>query len=328
MTIGFEAPEDTTSSGAAPSVVSGDGEAARSSAASSFVVVGRLLLLLVAAAALVSGIVLARAHDRAISGSVARYVCPMHPEVVSSTPGDCPICGMALDPVTESAGIAAMTDDTDGAAHAERRIFAEQVRAAAWLGADGVGTAVLYSDDLVGLNPDEHALFFGGAAPSMGIDVRLLADPPSPVDSSTVTVRFRLDPAGAPASFRGPRDVGSLQIALRPRELLVVPSSAVLYSAQGAYVLAASEHDETFTKRSVRIGRILDSGYVGGRAGEVGSIVILSGLNEGDAVIAAHTFFVDAERRLQAARGTGGGMGHGTGAGTGTGRGTRETVMP
>ena len=28
------------------------------------------------------------------------YVCPMHPEVVRSEPGDCPICGMALEPRT------------------------------------------------------------------------------------------------------------------------------------------------------------------------------------------------------------------------------------
>jgi Cu+-exporting ATPase len=33
-------------------------------------------------------------------GPVADYVCPMHPEVVSRTPGDCPICGMALEPRT------------------------------------------------------------------------------------------------------------------------------------------------------------------------------------------------------------------------------------
>ena len=127
------------------------------------------------------------------------------------------------------------------------------------------------------------------------------------VDASTVTVHFRLDPGDdAPAAARGPRDVGSLQIAIRPRELLVVPSSAVLYSAQGPYVLAASPEDATFTKRLVEIGRILDSGYVGERAGEgCGAIVILSGLREGDRVITANTFFVDAERRLQAARGKG-----------------------
>jgi hypothetical protein len=29
---------------------------------------------------------------------VALYTCPMHPEVVSKTPGKCPKCGMALVP--------------------------------------------------------------------------------------------------------------------------------------------------------------------------------------------------------------------------------------
>ncbi len=28
------------------------------------------------------------------------YVCPMHPEIVRSEPGSCPICGMALEPRT------------------------------------------------------------------------------------------------------------------------------------------------------------------------------------------------------------------------------------
>lgn len=31
------------------------------------------------------------------------YVCPMHPEIVRSEPGSCPICGMALEPRTVSA---------------------------------------------------------------------------------------------------------------------------------------------------------------------------------------------------------------------------------
>src|SRR5258708_25943881 len=28
------------------------------------------------------------------------YTCPMHPEIVRSAPGSCPICGMALEPRT------------------------------------------------------------------------------------------------------------------------------------------------------------------------------------------------------------------------------------
>ena len=34
----------------------------------------------------------------------ARYTCPMHPEIVRDAPGNCPICGMALEPVLPSAG--------------------------------------------------------------------------------------------------------------------------------------------------------------------------------------------------------------------------------
>src|SRR5216684_2508959 len=33
----------------------------------------------------------------------AEYTCPMHPEIVRDAPGACPICGMALEPRTVSA---------------------------------------------------------------------------------------------------------------------------------------------------------------------------------------------------------------------------------
>ncbi len=33
----------------------------------------------------------------------AKYTCPMHPEVVRDEPGNCPICGMALEPMTVTA---------------------------------------------------------------------------------------------------------------------------------------------------------------------------------------------------------------------------------
>jgi len=35
--------------------------------------------------------------------TVAKYTCPMHPEIVRDGPGSCPICGMALEPMTVAA---------------------------------------------------------------------------------------------------------------------------------------------------------------------------------------------------------------------------------
>ena len=36
--------------------------------------------------------------------SEKEYICPMHPEIVRSSPGSCPICGMALEPKTSCGG--------------------------------------------------------------------------------------------------------------------------------------------------------------------------------------------------------------------------------
>ena len=38
-----------------------------------------------------------------IEGTELRYTCPMHPEVIQDKPGNCPKCGMALEPMTVTA---------------------------------------------------------------------------------------------------------------------------------------------------------------------------------------------------------------------------------
>ena len=41
----------------------------------------------------------ATATPRAVGGNSGRYTCPMHPEIIQFGPGNCPICGMALEPM-------------------------------------------------------------------------------------------------------------------------------------------------------------------------------------------------------------------------------------
>src|SRR5215472_748976 len=46
------------------------------------------------------------ARERMASAAAAgtQWTCPMHPEIVRDRPGSCPICGMALEPMTPVAG--------------------------------------------------------------------------------------------------------------------------------------------------------------------------------------------------------------------------------
>ena len=277
---------------------------------SPLVVAGRALLLLAAAAALVLGFVRARSHDRETAAVAQRYVCPMHPGIRSHAPGDCPICNMALVPVPDvqrDAPAPGSANDERILAVAQLRMVARAVRAAAWAGADGVGKALLYRDDLVDAAPEEPARFFGRLSPNMPFAAHVISAEQTPRDVSTVEVAFRLDhPSEHAKEGAGPLDVGSLQLDGRARKLLVVPSSAVLYSARGPYVLvrgAGEEGGNEFEKRAVQVGRILDSGYLGAQAGmQSGSTVILSGLREGETVISGYTFFKDVDRRLREVR--------------------------
>jgi hypothetical protein len=286
-----------------PAAENNDGRRGR--AVSVSVIAGRLLLLLAAAAALAAAIVLTRERDqnRAQTGLSASYLCPMHPEVVSPAPGDCPICGMALERASAAQKPpSADPGNSSRVVDVRRQVVTQAVSAPAWLSAGGVVTAVLYKDDLVGCEGDEQALFFPYTAPAAGYSVRLSSRKAIAQrdDTSTVQVRFQMEEAPA----LSPPTVGWLQLVARPRELLVVPESAVLYSGDGAYVLAASEGGHTFTRRGIEIGRILDSGHVADLAGDhFGAIVVLSGLQEWERVVAGDAFFLDAERRLQAAQG-------------------------
>jgi hypothetical protein len=157
----------------------------------------------------------------------------------------------------------------------------------------------MHKETLEGLRPGDKAVFFRSTEPARAISISLAPEPAAPWDSSTVQARFLS--AELPSAER---DIGWLQLDPQPRRLLVVPTSSVLYSGDEAYVLAAAPGGHAFTRRAIQIGRILDSGYVADLAAErQGAVVVLSGLNEGERVVTADTFLLDAERRLQGAQG-------------------------
>jgi Cu(I)/Ag(I) efflux system membrane fusion protein len=57
-------------------------------------------------------------HESAAEAAGKKYYCPMHPQITSDAPGECPICHMALEPVPEDRKKPAKPKDDPHAAHA------------------------------------------------------------------------------------------------------------------------------------------------------------------------------------------------------------------
>jgi hypothetical protein len=262
------------------------------------IVLARALLLALAAAAVVTGFVVTRKSAPRPLASGVVYSCPMHPAVTSATPGECPICRMALE--RQGAGAASerlsltlphgkRLAGFDSVSRVKPFESSFDMRAWAWAESRDVGVA-LYPRDLAELlKPGEEGLFEPQSGPRgplpHGIKVHLADQAPEPWDASTALVRFRLD-AHAGAALEA-KEIGSVKFATRLRNGLVVKESAIIQSPEGPYVLVASEDRKTFTKRPVEVGSIM---Y------EYADVV--GGLREDEYAVALHTFVLDTERRL------------------------------
>jgi hypothetical protein len=296
---------------------------ASSRLASALILLGRVLLLLGAIAAVVTALALGRRSDRDGGGQTDKsasrnsksaapaFACPMHPEVTDTSATGCPICGMALEPVRarpRAVGVAETFSVSPtrqsplfyDVAFARTRPVAREMVAPAWIDGHGVGVAVFFNDEISLLDEREDGAFHDstrgdtgtGIGIAIGTDhhravkIRLTGDPPAPWDRSTSAVRFRItDPSIHAAGEIG--DVGWLRFSPRTRPMLAIPYSAVVQSPSGPYVLVASQDRHTFSKRPIKIGRVLFA-YA----------TVLDGLREGERIVAMNTFFLDSERRF------------------------------
>jgi hypothetical protein len=264
------------------------------------IVAGRILLATVAAAAVVFGFVWVHQDTTGSVASQKSYACPMHPEVTASTAGTCPICRMALEPkrpqATDASPAAAASSLTlptvstelrafDALSRAKRFETSLEMRAPAWMESPEVGVALFHRDQSQLIKPGETALFSPSTPASQdspGVTVYAADQPPQRWDDATDLVRFRVD-AGAGLT---PNQTGWVKFATRLRQGLAIRASAVRESPDGPYVLVASNGRRTLSKRPVEIGsRLYDHAAV------------ISGLSEGEYVVAKHTFALDVERR-------------------------------
>jgi len=273
----------------------------------------RVLLLAASAGALVTALALTHRRGLPIAQAKAAYVCPMHAQVTSETPGDCPICRMQLEPkvhgTTAAGGAQAETSggasDGDPApatftlpAGAKIRHFEElgfgtmyemarEMRAPAWADTPEVGQALFYRDEIALLDPKEEALFFpstnieDGKPP--GIKVARIDEPPRPWDAASALIRFRIISRTALT----PDQTGWVKFGTKVRSVPAVRASAVIQSPRGPYVMLVSKDKQTFTKRPIQIGSILYE-----------HAAVLSGLEVGERIATLNTFGLDAERRF------------------------------
>jgi multidrug efflux pump subunit AcrA (membrane-fusion protein) len=257
----------------------------------------RVALLALAALSVVVAVVGFRRVDK------EQYVCPMHPEVTSSGPGECPVCRMALERahggmqgVVGGRSGASSTPDggpasdvrslerTDEIWIVRRRTFSNPIVAPAWVERADLLKAHLYKDEVAVLESKPAASFTSGSGKGDPVEVRWSSSSSQSWDDSTVEVELRLEASSLRAG-----DVGRLQLEGRPREVLVVPSTAVMQSSSGPYVLVASPDGQHFDQRRIQVGREMN-----------GLSFVLSGLLERERIALKSAFFLDVDRRLHA----------------------------
>jgi hypothetical protein len=162
-------------------------------------------------------------------------------------------------------------------------VHSQELGGPAFVGDDGLVTAVLYDDQIAALDADQAGSFTAANSPDTPIAVARISGSAARWDRSTSLVRFH-------AVHQSPLSSGTIgRVALgrKPRQVIAVPATAVMQSREGPYVLVPVGGSR-FEKREIEIGETF---------AKQGFAVVISGLDPRDMVVARGAFFIDAEVR-------------------------------
>lgn len=245
--------------------------------------------------------------DKAQSPTVSKaekqtyWTCPMHPQIHSDHPGECPICHMKLVQVTSEKSTETIQGDKRSAVEttlAQTELLGVQKQkvekmnltvkipiSGRFISSSSVAFQIYEND----LQTVRAGLAFKGYASSSGEEISgIIAAVDQLADPSSRTVRvvgsIRKGPKNlfSEASFSG-------EIIIEIKDTLAIPESAVLHTGTSDLVYLFQNGNRLIAKK-VKLGMKSEGFYQ-----------VLDGVREGDLISSGPNFLIDSEAKIRGA---------------------------